>query len=87
MRVHKYESSTGTFYVLSGSDTKPLKGKTISEIKWLGWANPGNKNIVEMGELSYSTGEKEKKKEEKKAFSIIDVLRNIAQKSSKKEYE
>jgi hypothetical protein len=90
MRIHKYSSKDGAFYVLGPSSTRPLKGETITGVKWMGWANPGNKGIVELGELSYSREEEPKeepKKEEKKSYSVMDFLRQIAQESMEKKAE
>lgn len=89
MRIHKYTSNLGTFYVLSPSSTKPIQGEAVSKVKWMGWANPGTKNITELGDLAFSSEEEEKpeKKEEpkeKKSYSVMDYLRDLAMKSQEK---
>ena len=81
MKVHKYTSKVGPFYVLAPSSTKPIKSESVTGIKWSGWATPGNVNINEMDNLAFSVeqeSKKEEEKSEKKANSVMDVIRQIA---------
>jgi len=87
MKVHKYGSNQGTLFVLSGDTTKPFKGSSLSQVNWLGWAEPGGKNITEMSGLKFTKDveEKEEKPEkeektEKKAgiLSVADYVRKLA---------
>ena len=89
MKVHKYNSKEGTFYALSAEATKPIKGETVTGVSWAGWANPGGANVSEIANLKYSAEapepKEEPKEEKKKASSVMDALRMLAEKTQNSE--